>query len=304
MELRQLRHFIAVAELKSFSRAAEKVHIAQPALSISIRNLEREIGVRLFDRGPRHVLLTTEGEEALRLARGALSQADEVAQIGKSTKESGVLRVSFVGSAAHQILPRFLPAFRQLHPGISLELSEGPSLEVINRVQEGIVEAGIVRHPVLQPTALEMRVLDREPLVVALPRGHALTERDRIQLADLANEPIIQYSHTHAPAMNTVIALGCQKAGFEPKVSQEAIQIQTILSLVECGLGAALVPASARNAFWQQVEFKPLADAQTLLPVGLALIFDPASNNPRLPRLVEAMVSLSRSDSSGPNEEP
>lgn len=300
MELRQLRHFVALAELSSFSRAAERMHIAQPALSISIRNLEREIGVLLFDRGPRHVLLTAEGEEALRAARGALAQAEEVARIATSTKETGVLRVSFVGSAAYQILPRFVPAFRRLHPKIELELSEGPSLEVINRVKENVVEAGIVRHPVMQSTGLEIRVLSREPLVAALPRGHALIKKTRVRLADLAGEDFIQYSHTHAPTMNAIISLGCQKAGFEPKVSQEAIQIQTILSLVECGLGVALVPASTPSASWQRVCFKSLADAQSLLTVGLALVFDPESKNPRLPNLVEVMVGLSKAVSKIP----
>lgn len=296
MELRQLRHFVALADSKNFSRAAEKMHIAQPALSISIRKLEQELGVQLFDRGPRHVVLTEAGQKALSSARDAVAQADEVARTALTSKDSGLLRMSFVGSAAHQVLPRFLPEFRRQHKDVELELSEGPSLDVIAGVNEGSIDAGIVRHPVMQPTGLEMRILNREPLLVALPKRHALTTKSRIRLVDLAAEPFIQYSQTHAPSMNTVITLGCQRAGFAPRVAQEAIQIQTILSLVECGLGVALVPASSRLASWQKVQFRPLMDAKGLLTVGLCLVFHPKARNPRLPGLVDVLTRLACAD--------
>lgn len=296
MELRQLRHFVALAEHRNFSRAAEQLHIAQPALSISIRNLEREIGVRLFERGPRHVTLTDAGVQALSSARGALSQAEEVARVAATAEEAGVLRVAFVGSATHKVLPRFLPIYRRRYPDVELELSEGPSLEVIDRVRSGAADAGIVRHPVMQPTGLEMRVLDREHLLAVFPRKHPLASKARLRLRDLCHEPFIQYSHTHAPSMNTVISLACQRSGFEPKVAQEAIQIHTILSLVECGLGVALVPMSSKAPSGQKVEFRSFSDSKDLLTVGLALVVNPANKRPLLQSFADLLAQCCGGD--------
>jgi DNA-binding transcriptional LysR family regulator len=300
MELRQLRHFVALAEHRNFSRAAEQLHIAQPALSISIRNLEQEIGARLFERGPRHVALTDAGVQALSSAREALSHAEEVTRVAATAENAGELRVAFVGSATHKILPRFLPVFRRRYADIELELSEGPSLEVIDRVRSGLADAGIVRHPVMQPTGLDMRVLDREHLLAAFPRKHPLASKAKLRLKDLCNEPFIQYSHIHAPSMNTVISLACQRNGFEPKVAQEAIQIHTILSLVECGLGIALVPMSSRAPSGQKVEFRSVSDSKDLLTVGLALVVNPTNKRPLLRAFVDLLIQCGEDGSAKP----
>ncbi|RYY59801.1 MAG: LysR family transcriptional regulator, partial [Comamonadaceae bacterium] len=173
MELRQLRHFVCLAQVQNFSRAAEQLHIAQPALSISIRNLETEMGVRLFDRGPRHVHLTQAGRAALASARAALSHVDEVAQLSNAIAEgeAGVLRIAFVGGATFRVLPRAIPEFRRRHPAVELELTEATTLSVLQRVRSGEVDAGILRHPVLPAPALATLVLERDALVAVMPPG-------------------------------------------------------------------------------------------------------------------------------------
>lgn len=290
MELRHLRHFVALAEVRNFSRAAERLHIAQPALSISIRNLEEEIGTRLFERGPRAVNLTEAGRVALASARNALSYVEEVSRLAGavSTGEAGLLRIAFVGGASYRILPRCLPEFRERYPGVQLELVESTSLEIIEGVHSGVIDAGIVRHPLMNPTGLATRVLDSEPLIAVLPRAHRLAAKPRLRLRELAGEPFIQFSRRRAPSLNAIISLACQRAGFEPKVSQEALQIQTIVSLVESGLGVALVPASCQAASGQAVEFRSISDHKELLTVELALVFSATAKQ----RLVQNFVQV------------
>lgn len=290
MELRHLRHFVTLAEVRNFSRAAERLHIAQPALSISIRNLEEEIGARLFERGPRVVSLTEAGRVALASARNALSNVEEVSRLAGavSTGEAGLLRIAFVGGASYRILPRYLPEFRRRYPGVQLELVESTSLEVVEDVHSGVIDAGIVRHPLMNPTGLTTRVLDTEPLIAVLPRAHRLAAKPRLRLRELGGEPFVQFSRRRAPSLNAIISLACQRAGFEPKVSQEALQIQTIVSLVESGLGVALVPASCQAVSGQAVEFRPISDHKELLTVELALVFSPMAKQ----RLVHNFVQV------------
>lgn len=275
MELRQLRHFVAVAEARNFSRAAAMLHIAQPALSISIRKLEDEVGATLLERGARHTTLTEAGELVLESARRALAHVDEIGRLtaAVSRGEVGLLRIAFVGSASYRLLPRLLPEFRRRYPGVRLELRESTSLEVVESIRSGLADCGIVRHPLADGAGLVVHPLEEEPLVAVLPRGHRLAARSRLRLQDLAGEPFVQFSRTRAPSFNAIITLACQRAGFEPNVAQEALQIQTIISLVESGLGVALVPASSKSGSGQAVAFRPVSDPKGLLRVGLALTY-------------------------------
>ncbi|MEJ7930465.1 LysR family transcriptional regulator [Ramlibacter sp. AN1015] len=289
MELRQLRHFLAVAEARNFSRAAQTLHIAQPALSISIRKLEEEIGAKLLERGTRNTTLTEAGQIALESARSALAHIDDISRLATAVArgEAGLLRIAFVGGASYRILPRYLPEFRRRYPEVKLELLESTSLEIVESVRSGLVDCGIVRHPLIDAAGLSTRLLEDDPLVAAIPRGHRLASKPRLCLHDLAKEPFIQFSRTRAPSLNAIIALACRRSGFEPNVAQEALQIQTIISLVESGLGVALVPESSRASSGQAVEFRPLADHKELLKVGLALVFSAA----REKRLAQNFVS-------------
>lgn len=292
VELRQLRHFLALAEVRNFSRAATELHIAQPALSISIRKLEEEIGTDLFERGPRGVKLTEAGRVALVSARNALSHVEEVGRLASAVAagDVGLLRIAFVGGATFRILPRQLPEFRRRYPQVQLELTESTTLEIIEHVQSGVIDAGIIRHPLISAAGLAVDVLEKETLVAVLPRGHRLASQTRLFLRDLAEEPFIQFSRLRAPSLNAIISLACQDAGFEPLVSQEALQIQTIVSLVESGLGVALVPGSCQAASGQAVEFRPLTDRRKMLTVGLALVSKRSNGQ----RLVQNFIDVMR----------
>jgi len=293
VELRQLRHFVTLAQSRNFSQAAENLYIAQPALSISIRNLEDEIGARLFDRGPRQVTLTDAGRVALVSARSALLHVDEMTRLVGTvrTGASGLLRIAFVGSATFSILPSCLPEFRQRYPAVELELTEGTTVEVMDRVRSGAADAGIVRYPVLLPSGLKKIVLDQDSLVAVLPARHPLAAKAKLRLRELTQQPFIQYSQVYAPSMNAVVTLACQSAGFEPRIAQEAIQIQTIVSLVESGLGVALVPRSCEGLLGQNVSYRPISDHGSQLSVGLALVCSPAQTGPLLQNFIEVLAN-------------
>jgi DNA-binding transcriptional LysR family regulator len=281
MELRQIRHLIAVAETLNFSRAAEAMHMAQPPLSVSIRKLEEELGVRLFERGPRFVTITRAGELALAAARQALAYVDETARIAKSfaSGDAGTLRVAFVGGATFRLFPQRLPEFRRKYPNVELELSEATTAQVLEWVEAGSVDVGIVRHPLAHATKLSLYVLESDRLAAALPQGHRLTKRVSLRLADLRDESFIMYSHSQAPSMHAVALLACQRAGFDVKVAQEAVQIQTIISLVQSGFGVALVPASCADVFEHRIVLKKIVDHIEALAVGLALVVKPQTIN-------------------------
>lgn len=248
------------------------------------------MGTRLLERGPRNTTLTEAGQLALVEARSALAHIDEFGRVAEAVAkgESGLLRIAFVGGASYRVLPRHLPEFRRRYPAVKLELLESTSLEIVESVRNGLVDCGIVRHPLSDAAGLTTRLLEYDPLVAALPRGHALARKSRIRLSDLAGEPFIQFSKWRAPSLNAIIGLACRRAGFDPEVTQEALQIQTVVSLVESGLGVALVPKSCQAGSGQAVEFRPISDQQELLKVGLALVFSGSQKN----RLVHNFVAV------------
>ncbi|MDI1236572.1 MAG: LysR family transcriptional regulator [Polaromonas sp.] len=291
MELRQLRHFITLAETLNFSRAAIRLNIAQPALSISIRNLEEEIGARLFDRGSRRVSLTQAGRLTLSSARHSLAHAQDVSRLAgaAATGDAGIVKMTFVGGATFRLLPQRLPEFRRRFPEVEMELTEGTSTQVVERVRTGVVDVGIVRHPVIHPTGLATHVLETEQLVAVVPRTHRLAAKGTIRLRELTSEAFIQYSQLHAPSMHAVVSIACQGAGFMPLVSQEAIQIHTIISLVESGWGVALVPGSCEPTLGRNVTFLRIRDHKEPLKVGLALVTDPLNGTPLVQNLIRIL---------------
>ncbi|MEJ7930476.1 LysR family transcriptional regulator [Ramlibacter sp. AN1015] len=303
MELRQLRHFVCLAQVLNFSRAAEQLYIAQPALSISIRNLEEELGLQLFDRGPRHVVLTQAGRVTLSSARAALAHIDDVGNASKALGrgEAGLLKIGFVGGATFRILPRVIPEFRRRYPGVELELTEATTLEVLRRVRSGEVDGGILRHPVLgRAEQLLTAVLELDPLVAVVPRGHHLQRRGSLRLKQLATESFVQYSHIHAPSMSALVSLACESAGFSPRVSQEAVQIQTIVSLVESGLGVALVPESCSELIGRGATFIPIRDHREQLTVGLAFVRSGHSSNKLVQNFLDVIAGTVAAESPRP----
>lgn len=248
MELRHLRYFVAVAEELHFGRAAEKLHIAQPPLSQQIRRLEEELGVRLFERTRRRVQLTHAGHAFLEQARQTLAQAAQAVRVARKADqgEVGQLAVGFVDSAVYHALPPVLREFRERFPQVELVLRELGAADQFQLLRDGRLHAGFVRSGIDDP-ALTQKMLFDEPLMAALPRTHPLARREGVCLRDLAADPFVIFPRALGAGFYDQIVSLCRKAGFSPRVVQEANEMQTIVSLVAAGIGVAVVPASIRN---------------------------------------------------------
>jgi DNA-binding transcriptional LysR family regulator len=273
IELRLLRYFVAVAEELNFTRAAARLHIAQPPLSQQIRQLEGELGVQLFERTKHEVRITEAGEAVLIEARRTLAQADRVGIAARRISEgvSGSLRVGFPGSFPHTTLPAILRAFRSQFPGVELSLQECSTEEQLDSLGAGTIDVGFVRLPVEEaPASLIVRAILREPLILALPKKHPLGRRARVPVRALAAEPFILFPRHAAPGLYDQIDRICLRAGFRPSVAQEASQIQTIISLVSAGLGVAIVPRSMQTLHREHVLYHALAGPSVMTEMAVA----------------------------------
>lgn len=271
-DLRQLRHFIAVAERLHFGRAAAALHISQPPLSRSIRDLETRVGATLLARTRRSVALTPEGARFLEDAKRVLAQLERaVLDIGSmATGDGGRLRLGFVSLADYGVLPGLLKAYKAARPGVELALREMLSPDQAAALAAGELDFGLLLPPVTGAD-LEHIVVQRERFVAALPTRHRLGRaRGRIAVRELAGEAFVMVPRAIAPGLHDIIAALTARAGFAPRVAQEAIQMQTVVSLVSSGLGVALVPASVANLGRRGVAYRELADAHPRLDLWLA----------------------------------
>lgn len=273
MELRQLRQVLVLAETLNFHRAAERLHMAQPPLSTSIRKLEEELGVALFDRLPSGLRLTPAGEVVLRNARRTLFFSEEVRRSAREgdSGDQGLLRVGFVGSATYSLMPLVIRNYRRRYPQVDLVIEESTTAELLRRLEAHSLDVALVRFPVLEPTDARLTLLQRDRFVLAVSADSPLAARTDIALAELGNEPFIMYSRTMVPSMHTLITYALQETGVAPRIAQHAVQVQTILSLVESGLGVALVPGAAGRYAGDGVRLIPLTDWPSRLAVGIAL---------------------------------
>ena len=278
MELRHLRYFIAVAEELNFTRAAEKLHIAQPPLSQQIQHLEAELGFQLFRRTKRTVHLTAAGQVFFEEAGKILQQVDRAIQLGRQTSrgELGQLTIGFVSSSAHNVVPAILQAFRTRCPAVKLELHELTTNEQLQRLRFGQIDIGFVRPPV-EEEGINSEIVFREPLIAALPETHHLADRPQVELRQLSTEPFILFPRSQAPGLYDLIVSLCQQAGFSPIAAQEAIQMQTIVSLVAAEMGVAIVPASMQNFQRSGVVYKALPESTCIVAIALIWRSDPTA---------------------------
>lgn len=267
MELRHLRYFIAVAEERHITRAAERLGIQQPPLSHQIRSLERELGVTLFRRLARGVELTEAGSGFLVHARAALARVDEGVEAAKRAArgEQGHLRLALPPTAPfHPFVPRVILAFREAYPLVTLAMEEILRAETLERLRGGQLDVAFLRASIAAPEGIVVHPLLQEPMVAALPSGHPLAsvgEDAAIQLRALAGETFIPYARDQGPALYEAMAAACLRAGFSPRLGQEAPRISTALSLVATGFGVTLVPASMRRMALEGVAYRDLAGA-------------------------------------------
>lgn len=282
-DFRQLRYFIAVAEELSFTRAAQRLHLSQPPLSQQIQALEQDLGVRLFERDKRNVALTAPGRLFLDQARQILAMADEArSQVSEAAAGfSGHLKLAYTVSVSfHPALPQTLLRLGQNAPNVRVWLSEMYSEPQFSAIRNGQIDVGFVRDvPTHEDDARALRidVIDREPLVLALPSGHRLAGRQRIELSEVAGDPfVVQPRELAATLYDRVVRLAA-KAGFHPVIRQHAQQINGLLALVAAGIGMALVPASMQVVKLAGVSYVPLGDPDAYLLLAVASPVDNTS---------------------------
>ena len=272
-DLWQLRYFMAVAEHLHFGRAAAALHNTQPPLSRAIRALEERLGVLLFARSRRRVELTPEGARLLGESRRLIGQLERSVQEvrGMARGEEGRLRIGFVSLADYGVLPALLKAFKSARPGIALALREMLSPEQAAMLAAGELDFGLLLPPVSGAEDLEHIVVQRERFVAALPARHRLASaKGRLAVSALAGEPFVMVPRDIAPGLYDIVTGLAARAGISFNVAQEAIQMQTVVSLVSSGLGAAIVPGSIANLGRRGVVYRELADSHPKLDLWLA----------------------------------
>ena len=275
MELRQLRQFVAVAETQSFRRAAERLCMAQPPLSVAIRKLEQEIGIALFARSSRGVRLTAPGEAALEAARKCLHESEEVASVAKAVAsgEAGRLRIGFIGSVSFGLMPRLVQSFGRRYPNVRLHLREATNRELLSWVEDQTIDIGFVRVPTARPASVQFQLIQKDVFCAALPAQHPLARKKSVSLKELGMQPFIGYTPSRVGGLNAAVAQIFEQAGITPSVAQEAVQVQTVIGLVESGLGVALVPSINAPHASRRVAFRPIRNLPANPAIGIALAY-------------------------------
>lgn len=263
MELRHLRYFVAVAHELHFRRAAERLHIAQPALSQQIKKLEHELGVMLLTRTKRRVALTEAGAVFLVEARRILDLSREAVATARraAAGEIGRLRVGYVDWTVYLPLPQIVRRYRRLHPEVSLTIAEMHTVPQREALEHGDLDVGLFG---LSGEAgiYETEVVAEDPVVVGLPESHPLAALERVPLAALAEEPWVLLQRDLQTAFVELVLRTCAAAGFVPRVVQEADHLNTVAALVSAGLGVTLLPRtvarlSREHFVWRALTGRP-----------------------------------------------
>lgn len=291
MDLRQLRYFLTLADELHFGRAAEKLSMAQPPLSRQIKNLEEELDVELFKRTKRFVQLTGYGkylkDEAVKLLQHVELIKNHIRLLDEG--HAGHIRIGYVGSAMHSVLPEVLAAIRQKLPDIHTSLIELMNLDQIVALKTGGLDIGFIRTPTTID-GLRIQPIFSETLSVILPLSHPLAGAKEVRPAHLAEEPFIGFCRECAPGLFDCITGLCNKEGFSPRIVHESSQINSVVRLVESGLGYSIVPTSVKSAYKVRVRFYELVGYPER--AELALAYDPAHQTPTSKRVIEIVRAL------------
>ena len=258
MELRHFRYFTSVVQWNGYREAARQRHVAQPALSQAVAELEEELGLKLFLREKRRARLTPEGEVFYKEAVRVLQQVEEAVESARRAArgEIGVLRIGFLGSATASFLPGLIRLYRQRYPGVKLVLDELTPVQQDDAFARGELDLGFTR-PLSneQAALLNSRTIYREPLLVAMPERMA-PRKQTVDLKTLEQVPLVLFHRRGAPGLFDSITALCREAGFIPRVEHEPNLMQTVLSLVASEAGATIVPACVRNLRADGVAFR------------------------------------------------
>jgi DNA-binding transcriptional LysR family regulator len=274
MELRHLRYFVAVGEEQHYGRAAHRLRVAQPALSRQIQDLEAEVGFKLFERLPRGVKLSAAGTQFLQDARRILQEVNEAA--GRAGRVacglSGTLRVGFAENASWRgVVPDSFRRFREQQPDAELKLQPAASLEQLEALRSGRLDAGFVNFMPKSDPELDQLPVAIQHVELAAPKRHALTKLKKLRLRDLTDVPFVWFPRWASPTFYDRLMRECYRGGLKsPRIVQEGLNEATILSLVSTGLGVGWVIGTARWRSPESVVILPVVDLNMPLPLALA----------------------------------
>jgi DNA-binding transcriptional LysR family regulator len=279
---------VTVAEAGSVTAAAARLHVAQQSLSEQLRLVERRLGATLLQRGPRGVTLTPVGEALLPEARATLAAADRAFAVATRAArgERDLLRVGVLSSIANHLLPVVLRRFAEQVPDVELRSEELPIAQLVARLRDGTLDAGLGRAPLVDDLVTEE--LMREPVAAVLPAGHRLAGAASLTLGDLADEPWVLSDRSTWPPWHRKYDRDFEAAGFQPRVVQRGTSPQNLLALVAAGIGVTRLPLSSRSLRDGGVVFVPLREEG----IAIALVTNPATRHPSLGALRDLLRSL------------
>jgi DNA-binding transcriptional LysR family regulator len=290
MELRHLRYFIAVASNLNFSEASRRLHIAQPAISQTILDLEDELGVKLLLRTGRGVELTAAGNAFFTEAQGVMLRADgaRMAAQRASRGEIGCLRIGFLPCAAGPFLPALIKSYRKEFPNVDVQLRDMNTEQQLKAFEDGKIDIGFSR-PFPKERANEFcaEVVYEDQLEIVLPAGHALANRSVIDLKDVAGETFVEYYRRGAPALFREVNSTCRKAGFSPKVILEFEEMSSVILAVESGIGVSLTLGFVRGLLGRESVVRKIKPASSKIP--LCAIWPAGPQEPALESFLEAL---------------
>ncbi|RYX95170.1 MAG: LysR family transcriptional regulator [Comamonadaceae bacterium] len=297
MEFRHLRYFLVLAEELHFGRAAQRLSISQPPLSLNIQQLEASVGAKLLTRNSKSVQLTAAGRAFVPAARALLDQAKQAAGLARDVGEgmAGSLTIGFAGTMVYSGLPAIIDGFQAQHPQLRLVLKELSSSEQLVELSNDRLDIGFA-HTTRVPPGLSQILVSSQPFAGCLPKAHPLAGQAALSLGDLRSEPFAVVSRTVSPDYHERILASCQAAGFEPLIRYELQHWLSVVSLVAQGMGVALVPASLQRSALPGAVFIPLdrATASGTAPYETRCLWK-ASRDQAVPAALTAFVEAVRS---------
>jgi LysR family transcriptional regulator, benzoate and cis,cis-muconate-responsive activator of ben and cat genes len=277
VELRHLRYFVTVGEQLNFTKAAQKLRVAQPALSRQIRDLEAELGVTLFNRDHRAVKLTEAGAAFLTEAKAVLERAAEAVKVvrGVARGERGEIHVGYAPSLTVELLPCALHSFHNLAPGVHVKLHDLSSEEMMHGASEGRLHLSLVARPEAGALrGLKYEPLQDYPICVGVPAKHRLARAKEVKLSQIENEPLVAYSRAEYPEYHAMLTELFAATGGAPRIMEEHDSAPSLIAAAEIGRGLVIGPACLGMLAGARLKFRPLTPAPP--PVQLGAVYDPA----------------------------
>ena len=273
MELRQIRSFLSIAETLHFGRTAELIHLSQPALSLQIRALEEEVGVRLFERNRRKTTLTAAGAAFRDEAAAALSQLEQAIRRARlaANGKLGLLRIGFVSTVGSELVADIVRQFRELNPEVEFSLRNILTAEQVQMLETGSLDIGFLRLPIGAHSALDVVTVHREPFVLVVPSSHKLAKRNRVRLREVAGEDFVMYERTYAPGFHDLMFGILRDARIVPNVSETAVEIPMLISLVASGMGITIAPLSVVKHSAASIVACNILDRIPMSEIGIAV---------------------------------